>query len=59
MVAMLNSTEVDGKKLIDLVEEGKIKKDKLKKLLIEQKWRSGKGEYLKKDQLSCATPLEF
>ena len=33
MVAMLGSTEVDGKKITDLVKEGKIKKDKLNQII--------------------------
>ena len=36
MVAMLGATEIDGKNIMELVKEGKIKKN-LTKLLIEQK----------------------
>tara|TARA_B100000242_G_C42978426_1_gene454140 strand:+ start:148 stop:1104 length:957 start_codon:yes stop_codon:yes gene_type:complete len=45
MVAMLNSTEVDGKKLIDLVKEGKIKKDKLEEIV--NRTKNGGAEIVK------------
>ena len=37
MVAMLNHTEVDGKKISDLVKEGKIKKEKLDEIIVRTK----------------------
>ncbi len=45
MVAMLNSTEVDGKKLINLVKEGKIKKDKLEEIV--NRTKNGGAEIVK------------
>ena len=37
MVAMLNSTEVEGKKIHELVKEGRIKKEKLDEIVIRTK----------------------
>ena len=45
MVAMLGSTEVDGKKITDLVKEGKIKKDKLNQII--DRTKKGGAEIVK------------
>ena len=45
MVAMLESTVVDGKKILDLVHEGKISKDKLNK--IGERTKKGGAEIVK------------
>ncbi len=45
MVAMLGSTEVDGKKITDLVKEGKIKKDKLNQIV--DRTKKGGAEIVK------------
>ena len=45
MVAMLNHTSVDGKKLMDLVKEGKIKKDKLDEIV--NRTKKGGAEIVK------------
>jgi len=45
MVAMINHTFVDGKKLIDLVKEGKIKKDKLDEIV--NRTKKGGAEIVK------------
>ena len=45
MVAMLESTEVDGKKILDLVSEGKISKDKLDKIV--ERTKKGGAEIVK------------
>ena len=45
MVAMLGSTEVDGKKITDLVKEGKIKKNKLNQII--DRTKKGGAEIVK------------
>ena len=45
MVAMLGSTEVDGKKISDLVKEGKIKKEKLNEIV--ERTKKGGAEIVK------------
>ena len=45
MVAMLGSTEVDGKKLKDLVEEGKLKKERLNQIV--DRTKKGGAEIVK------------
>ena len=45
MVAMLDSTEVDGKKIVDLVKDGKISKEKLDKIILRTK--TGGAEIVK------------
>ena len=45
MVAMLGSTKIDGKKLNDLVTEGKIKKEKLHEII--QRTKKGGAEIVK------------
>ena len=45
MVAMLGSTEVDGKKIIDLVSEGKISKEKLDQII--DRTKKGGAEIVK------------
>ena len=45
MVAMLGSTEVDGKKVTDLVKEGKIKKEKLNQII--DRTKKGGAEIVK------------
>ena len=45
MVAMLDSTEVDGKKIVDLVKTGKISKEKLDKIILRTK--TGGAEIVK------------
>ena len=45
MVAMLGSTEVDGKKIIDLVKEGKIRKEKLDEII--ERTKKGGAEIVK------------
>ncbi len=45
MVAMLGSTEVDGKKITDLVKEGKIKKEKLNQII--DRTKKGGAEIVK------------
>ena len=45
MVAMLGSTEIDGKKINDLVKEGKIKKEKLDEII--QRTKKGGAEIVK------------
>ena len=45
MVAMLDSTEVDGKKIVDLVKDGKISKEKLEKIILRTK--TGGAEIVK------------
>tara|TARA_B100001248_G_scaffold71121_1_gene50355 strand:+ start:6820 stop:7779 length:960 start_codon:yes stop_codon:yes gene_type:complete len=45
MVAMLDSTEVDGKKIVDLVKAGKISKEKLDKIILRTK--TGGAEIVK------------
>ncbi len=45
MVAMLDSTEVDGKKISQLVDEGKISKDKLDKIV--ERTKNGGAEIVK------------
>ena len=45
MVAMLGSTEVDGKKITDLVKEGKIKEDKLNQII--DRTKKGGAEIVK------------
>ena len=45
MVAMLGSTEVDGKKLADLVKEGKLKKEKLNQIV--NRTKKGGAEIVK------------
>ena len=52
MVAMLDSTEVDGKKISQLVDEEKISKAKLDEIV--ERTKNGGAEivkYLEKDQL--------
>ena len=45
MVAMLNSTEVEGKKIIEFVKEGKISQDKLDKIV--ERTKKGGAEIVK------------
>ena len=45
MVAMLGSTEVDGKKIIDLIKEGKLSKDKLDQII--DRTKKGGAEIVK------------
>ena len=45
MVAMLGSTEVDGKKIQDLVKEGKISKEKLEQIV--DRTKKGGAEIVK------------
>ena len=45
MVAMLGSTEVDGKKILDLVQEGKISKEKLDQII--DRTKKGGAEIVK------------
>ena len=45
MVAMLDSTEVDWKKIVDLVKDGKISKEKLEKIILRTK--TGGAEIVK------------
>jgi len=45
MVAMLNSTEIDGKKINDLVKEGKIQKDRLEEIV--ERTKKGGAEIVK------------
>jgi len=45
MVAMLNSTEIDGKKINDLVKEGKIKKNRLEEIV--ERTKKGGAEIVK------------
>ena len=45
MVAMLDSTEVDGKKITDLVKEGRIKQNKLDEII--KRTKSGGAEIVK------------
>ena len=45
MVAMLGSTEVEGKKILDLVKEGKLKKEKLDEIVTRTK--NGGAEIVK------------
>ena len=45
MVAMLGSTEVEGKKILDLVKEGKLKKEKLEEIVTRTK--NGGAEIVK------------
>ena len=45
MVAMLGATEVDGKKINDLVKEGKISKEKLNKIV--DRTKKGGAEIVK------------
>ena len=45
MVAMLGSTEVNGKKIIDLVKEGKIRKEKLDEII--ERTKKGGAEIVK------------
>ena len=45
MVAMLGSTEVEGKKIVDLVQEGKISKEKLNKIV--DRTKKGGAEIVK------------
>ena len=45
MVAMLNSTTIDGKKINDLVEEGKIKQEKLMQII--ERTKKGGAEIVK------------
>ena len=45
MVAMLGSTEVNGKKIIDLVEQGKISKEKLNEIV--ERTKKGGAEIVK------------
>ncbi len=45
MVAMLNSTFVDGKKILDLVKEGKIKKERLNEIV--ERTKKGGAEIVK------------
>ena len=45
MVAMLDSTEIDGKKIVDLVKDGKISKEKLEKIILRTK--TGGAEIVK------------
>ncbi len=45
MVAMLNSTEIDGRKISDLVQEGKIQKDRLKEIV--ERTKKGGAEIVK------------
>ena len=45
MVAMLDSTEIDGKKIVDLVKDGKISKEKLDKIILRTK--TGGAEIVK------------
>ena len=45
MVAMLDSAEVDGKKIVDLVKAGKISKEKLDKIILRTK--TGGAEIVK------------
>ena len=45
MVAMLESTVVDGKKILDLVHEGKISKEKLNKIV--ERTKKGGAEIVK------------
>jgi len=45
MVAMLGSTEVDGKKILDLVQEGKISKEKLDQIV--DRTKKGGAEIVK------------
>ena len=45
MVAMLNSTEIDGKKINDLIQEGKIKKNRLEEIV--ERTKKGGAEIVK------------
>ena len=45
MVAMLGSTEIDGKKILQLVKEGKISKDKLDQII--DRTKKGGAEIVK------------
>tara|TARA_B100000941_G_scaffold261568_1_gene213785 strand:- start:114 stop:1073 length:960 start_codon:yes stop_codon:yes gene_type:complete len=45
MVAMLDSTEIDGKKIVDLVKDGKISKEKLDQIILRTK--TGGAEIVK------------
>ena len=45
MVAMLGSTEVNGKKIVDLVKEGKIKQEKLDEIV--ERTKKGGAEIVK------------
>ena len=45
MVAMLGSTEVDGKKLIDLIKDGKLKKERLSQII--DRTKKGGAEIVK------------
>ena len=45
MVAMLNSTEIDGKKIHDLIQEGKIKKNRLEEIV--ERTKKGGAEIVK------------
>ena len=45
MVAMINHTEVDGKKISDLIKEGKIKKEKLDEII--ERTKKGGAEIVK------------
>ena len=45
MVAMLESTEVEGKKILDLVKKGKISKDKLNQIV--ERTKKGGAEIVK------------
>ena len=45
MVAMLGSTEIDGKKIIDLVRDGTIKKEKLNEIV--ERTKKGGAEIVK------------
>ena len=45
MVAMLGSTEVNGKKIIDLVEQGKISKERLNEIV--ERTKKGGAEIVK------------
>ena len=45
MVAMLNSTTIDGKKINDLVDEGKIKQEKLMQII--ERTKKGGAEIVK------------
>ena len=45
MVAMLGSTEVDGKKIVDLIEEGKITKERINQIV--DRTKKGGAEIVK------------
>ena len=58
MVAMLESTEVDGEKISKLIDEGKISKAKLDEIVENEEWWSRNSQiFRKRISLLCSCSI--